>query len=167
VTAPPQAALSRRWPPWLAWGFRVALGVIFIVAALPKVARPDQFAWSIAHYHLLPDRWINLTAIVLPWIELLCGAMLVLGLAIRANLLLIVGMLAVFIAAIASAMVRNLDISCGCFAPGPEAASITRWTLYWDIIWLLMGVAALIWDRERLSLAALWARGTRPRRGHA
>jgi len=146
--------LSRRLlGPYLAWAFRVALGVIFIVAALPKIMRPDLFAWSIAYYRMVPDNMINLMAIALPWIELVCGVALIVGVAIRPNLLVIAAMLAIFIVAISLAISRDLDISCGCFSTGSEkAASMTRWTLYWDIIWLAMSVHALVFDRGWLSL---------------
>ena len=138
--------------PWLAWLFRVALGLVFVVASLDKVADPDRFAVSIANYHILPQGLINLTAICLPWVELLAGLLLLLGLWIRPNLLLIEGMLALFVAAILSALHRDLDISCGCFSTDPNAHSMTRWTLYWDIIWLGMGLHALVLDNGLLSI---------------
>jgi len=156
TTADRVAAWRRVGPP-LAWAFRVALGVIFIVAAAPKLAQPDAFAWSIAHYRLVPDELINALAICLPWIELTAGVALVLGVAIRANLALVAAMLAVFIGAIGSAMARDLDISCGCFATGANAAAMTHATLTWDIIWLAMTLFALRFDRGLFSVAS-WRR---------
>jgi putative oxidoreductase len=142
--------------PYLAMAFRVALGVIFIVAAWPKIAEPAKFAENIANYHLLPDDLINAMAICLPWIELICGAALVLGLNVRANLIVINAMLVVFIIAISMAIARGLDISCGCFSVATEKTqTMTRWTLYWDIIWLAMGVHAMIFYRPLLSLKKL------------
>jgi len=104
---------------------------------------------------------VNAIAICLPWIELCCGALLVLGVGVRANLLVVNGMLAAFIVAIVSALHRHLDISCGCFSTDASAHSMTRWTLYWDIIWLAMGLHAMIFDRGLLSLPAAF----RPARG--
>ena len=50
-------------------------------------------------------------------------------------------------------------VSCGCFSQATDAAaSMTRWTLYWDIAWLAMGIHAIIFDRALLSLAALLRR---------
>lgn len=145
--------LGRLLGPYLGWAFRVALGVVFIFAAAPKIADPLGFAKSIANYHLVPDALINAMAITLPWIELCCGLALVLGLSPRANLLAVEALLLVFIVAIVSAMSRGLDISCGCFSTATaESASMTRWTLTWDIIWLAMGLHALIFDRPLLSL---------------
>jgi len=147
--------------PWLAWLFRVALGLVFIVASLDKVAHPGRFAVSIANYHLVPQAAINLMAITLPWVELLCGALLVLGLWHRAGLLLVLAMLGVFITAITIALQRDLDISCGCFTTDPAAHGMTRWTLYWDIIWFAMGLHALSLDRGLLSIKRLLRRTKR------
>jgi putative oxidoreductase len=155
-------SLTRRLlGPYLAWLFRVALGVIFIVASLDKIAHPEAFAASISHYRIVPLAAINVMAICLPWIEICCGVMLVLGLGVRACLLAIDGMLVVFIAAILWALHRKLDISCGCFTTDASAHHMTRWTLTWDIIWLAMGIHALILDRQLLSLRALWRRRAR------
>jgi len=143
---------------WLAWVFRVALGVVFIVASLDKVAHPDQFAVSIANYHLVPHALINLMAICLPWVELLTGACLVLGLWTRPGLLVIDALLAVFIVAIIVALRRDLDISCGCFSTDPAAHGMTRWTLYWDIMWLGMGLHAMAFDAGLLSVTSLFRR---------
>jgi len=147
--------LRRLLGPQLAWLFRVVLGLVFIVASLDKVAHPDRFAVSIANYHLVPQDLINLMAICLPWIELVAGLCLVLGLWGRANLLLVDAMLALFIVAILLALHRDLDISCGCFSTDPSAHGMTRWTLYWDIIWLAMGLHALVLDRALLSVGSL------------
>jgi uncharacterized membrane protein YphA (DoxX/SURF4 family) len=142
----------------LAWVFRVTLGVVFIVASLDKIAHPEAFAAGIANYHMVPLGLINLMAICLPWIEVVCGLLLVLGLWTRANLLVVNALLVVFIVAIVSALRRGLDISCGCFTTDPGAHAMTRWTLYWDIIWLGMGLHAMVLDRNLLSVTRLLRR---------
>ena len=148
--------LKRFFGPYLAALFRVALGVIFVVASWDKIADPLAFAHTIANYHLLPLSLINLLAICLPWVELVCGFALILGLASRSNLLAIGGMLLMFIAAIGSALWRKLDISCGCFSTGNvAAATMTRWTLYWDVIWLMMAIHAFRFDRGVGAISSL------------
>jgi uncharacterized membrane protein YphA (DoxX/SURF4 family) len=149
----------RRWlGPYLALPFRVALGVVFVVASLDKIAHPLAFAASISHYRLVPHELVNAMAICLPWIEIVCGAALCLGLGVRANALVACALLAVFIAAIVSALARGLDINCGCFSTDPGAQRMTRWTLAWDVIWLAMGVHALLCDRGVGALESLWRR---------
>lgn len=142
--------------PYLAVVFRLTLGVVFVVASLDKLSDPGAFARSIANYRILPHSTVNLLAICLPWVEVLCGLTLTLGLFTRASLLVVDGLLAVFIVAIVSALRRDLDIACGCFTSDPGAHGMTRWTLYWDIAWLAMGLHALVLDRGLLALPGLW-----------
>ncbi|NTV35047.1 MAG: DoxX family membrane protein, partial [Deltaproteobacteria bacterium] len=64
---------------------RVALGAVFIVASLDKIENPEAFATTIANYRFLPYKFINGMAIVLPWLEIITGTLLVLGIWARAN----------------------------------------------------------------------------------
>ena len=102
---------------------RIALGVIFIYAALIKIADPVGFAGSVAAYQILPYFASYFAAAVLPFTELACGLLLVLGYRVRSGTLIIAGMNLVFMAALASAIVRGLDIDCGCFKQGGEKTS--------------------------------------------
>src|ERR1700694_1020035 len=65
--------------PWLTLRVQIALGVIFVVAALPKIVDPPSFAHMIYNYRLVPAALNNLMALVMPWIELLAGLALILG----------------------------------------------------------------------------------------
>ena len=134
--------------PLLLLFLRVALGLVFIVASIDKIQNPDQFAGAIANYRLLPYEFIHGAAIVLPWIEVVTGSLLLLGIWTRANALLTSSMLLIFIFAIGQALWRNLDISCGCFTAAAGADKMTRWTLYWDIIWLFWGILLLLFGRD-------------------
>jgi len=57
-------------------------------------------------------------------LELLCGLSLILGLYPRGSELLITAMLVGFTLLIASALLRGLDISCGCFSQDPIVSKI-------------------------------------------
>lgn len=103
---------------------RVVLGVLFIAASVDKVSDPTAFAVSIEGYKLLPHNAALVAATVLPWMELICGVLLVLGVFHRGAGLLLFGLLVVFTVAVVSALVRGLDISCGCFTQDPTAARI-------------------------------------------
>ena len=48
------------------------------------------------------------------------GIMLILGIRLKANAIISAGLLIVFIVAVASAMIRGLDINCGCSSVHPE-----------------------------------------------
>ena len=58
---------------WLAIRVQLALGAIFVAAALPKIIDPPSFAHMIFNYRLVPGPLVNLMALTMPWIELLCG----------------------------------------------------------------------------------------------
>jgi uncharacterized membrane protein YphA (DoxX/SURF4 family) len=103
---------------------RVILGVLFIVASIDKVSDPAAFAVSVESYKLLSHNAALVVATVLPWMELICGVLLVLGVLHRGAGLLLFGLLVVFTVAVVSALVRGLDISCGCFTQDPNAAKI-------------------------------------------
>jgi len=134
---------------------RVALGAVFIVASLDKIQNPEAFATTIANYRLLPYKSINGIAIVLPWLEVITGVLLVLGVWVRANTTIVWGLLLAFSIVICQALARGLDISCGCFSTNPVAERMSLWTLIWDFIWLCWGSLIWVFDRGHFSVLNL------------
>jgi len=49
---------------WLSTRVAIALGLFFVVAALPKLADPPSFAHMIYNYRLAPGSLVNLAALV-------------------------------------------------------------------------------------------------------
>lgn len=94
---------------------RCLVGGAFLLAGALKIADPAKFAQDVANYRLAPPEWINLVAILLPWIEVTTGFFLLAGVWVRAAALVIVGLSSVFLAVILSALARGLNIECGCF----------------------------------------------------
>lgn len=138
--------------PLLVSALRVALGAVFIVASLDKIQNPEAFATTIANYRLLPYKSINGIAIALPWLEVVTGILLVLGIWIKASTMIVWGLLLAFSIAISQALARGLDISCGCFTLNPVAESMSLWTLIWDLLWLCWGILVWVFDDGRYSL---------------
>jgi putative oxidoreductase len=142
---------------WVAW--------IFLEAGWPKILDPKAFALSIATYQILPLHLINLMAIVLPWLELLCAVGLILGLFTRASALTVIGLCGLFIVAIVLAIRKDIQMtSCGCFAAEAEAAMKT---LTYDYVWRDLRYAAaalyvLLLDDGRIGLTGLLRRLRRP-----
>jgi uncharacterized membrane protein YphA (DoxX/SURF4 family) len=101
--------------PWLIRLCRVAVGVVFVAAALAKIGDPAAFATQVHHFHLAPLVSENAIAVLLPWVELLTGLALVLGIRARSGAWLAAGFMAAFTLAVASAMARHLNFECGCF----------------------------------------------------
>jgi len=96
---------------------RILLGALFLVASLEKIERPWDFGRAIYAYSILVGPFaylISPAAIVMPALEFVCGALLVINLKVRQAALAILAMNVVFIAAIVSVIARGLDIECGC-----------------------------------------------------
>jgi putative oxidoreductase len=110
--------------PWLSLLARLVVGSAFIAASIDKIADPASFAASIGYYRLVPHGVALTIATILPWLELLCGVAVLAGVTVRTSSALSFLMLAVFTAAVASAVARGLDISCGCFTQDPAAGKI-------------------------------------------
>jgi len=91
------------------------LGVLFITAAISKVANPTVFLGDLFAYRLpLPEVLLRATVIVLPWLELLCGLLLFANLWSDAVSVIVLGLCLVFLVCTGQAWARGLDISCGC-----------------------------------------------------
>jgi putative oxidoreductase len=128
---------------------QLALAAIFTAAAIPKILDPPAFAHMIYNYKLAPGWAINVLAISLPWVELLAGLALILGVWKREAAALIGLMLLAFIAAVGINLARGHAIDCGCFdvreAGKTEAQRLAdmRWVIARDVGMLLM-VAQLL-----------------------
>ncbi len=128
---------------------RLWVGVIFLAAAWHKILYPAKFALSIATYQILPLEYINLLAIVLPWLEIIAAITLISGLWTRASALVMVGMNVMFIVALSLAIKSQTQMtSCGCFSADAEAAMKTiGWDyVYRDIQYLAAMVYVALFD---------------------
>jgi uncharacterized membrane protein YphA (DoxX/SURF4 family) len=103
---------------------RIFLGALFVVASLDKISDPQAFAQSILQYKVIGSTLALGTATILPPLELLCGLSLILGLYPRGCTLITSVMLIVFTVMVSSALLRGLDISCGCFSQDPQVSKI-------------------------------------------
>jgi putative oxidoreductase len=128
---------------------RLILGSIFIVASYDKITNPEQFAIDIDNYRILPFYVVNFFGVLVPWCEFFCGLLLITGIYWRTSAMIIGFMLLFFIGFLASAMIRGLDIDCGCFGTG---TSVSIWRIVEDVIFLTL---ALFVYRHRQSCAAL------------
>jgi uncharacterized membrane protein YphA (DoxX/SURF4 family) len=83
-------------------GARILLGAVFAHLGLVKALDPVGFLKLVRQFDLIPTPFLlNFTAAVLPWLEVLCGTLLVIGFRIRAAALLVAILLGGFTAAVA------------------------------------------------------------------
>jgi len=97
--------------------FRWLIGLLFIVSGGEKLIGPYQnFLFVVQNYQFLPPLFEELVARLFPWIELILGIFLLLGLWTRQALFGILLMFGGFMTIVGQAIVRDLPITeCGCF----------------------------------------------------
>lgn len=95
---------------------RIVLGFVFIYAGIGKIAEPNVFAKEIMNYRLLTEIIAKAVAIILPWLELFIGFLLLFGVKTKTASIISSGLLIIFTFGVLSAMIRGLNINCGCFS---------------------------------------------------
>ena len=106
-------------------GAQVVLGLLFLFAALAKIVDPSSLAKEVHNFRLVPFWSEHLVAMTLPWVELMAGLALVLGIRARAGAWLTGLLLLAFTFGVALAMARGLNFECGCF--GTAAGTRVGW----------------------------------------
>lgn len=82
---------------WLAVPARWFLGGLFIYMGLSKALHPVEFLKLVHQYHLTDTpALLNFIAATLPWFEVLCGLLLLSGVAVRGAALVVLLMLVPF-----------------------------------------------------------------------
>ena len=94
---------------------RVGLAAVYMIAAVPKIIDPWDFARAIRNFRIVPLDAVPTLAVALPPLEALAGLAVLTGVMARGGLVWLAGLSLAFAAGIVSAMIRGLDIDCGCF----------------------------------------------------
>jgi uncharacterized membrane protein YphA (DoxX/SURF4 family) len=131
--------------------WRLIAGGLLFYASLDKIKNPDDFFFAIKAYKMLPLFTIGPFAWLMPRVELVFGAFLVLGLAMRASAPVCGGLYAVFTVAIVQALLRGLNLQdCGCgIIPGEP---VSWFLVLRDLILLAMCAFAFFAHSDRLTL---------------
>ena len=112
--------------PWTIRIAQIAIGIVFVVAALAKIPDIHAFAKQVGAYEIFPVAPQNLIAMVMPWIEVIAGLALIVGVRARAGAVVALMSMVAFTVMVAWAWGKGLSIDCGCFGTaipkpvGPE-----------------------------------------------
>jgi len=135
---------------WIELAARWVLGLTFIYASYHKIFAPADFAKIVYGYDLFPNDALNLIAIILPFIELIAGLALILGIYPRSAVLIINGMLTAFIIVLSINLIRGHEFNCGCFsAKDAGYFSSSESTIVRDIIYFLFGLQIFLFSGIR------------------
>ena len=121
--------------PWLGLAARLVVGGVWLYAGAIKLPDPAQSVAAVRAYQAAPVRLVAPVGQLLPVVEVVIGAMLVLGLLTRGAAVVSAVLLVVFIVGIVSVWVRGIEIDCGCFGGGgydPDATSKYPWEIARD-----------------------------------
>jgi uncharacterized membrane protein YphA (DoxX/SURF4 family) len=116
---------------------RTLVGGVFLLAGLAKLKAPSsRFLNAILGYDLLAKPMATILARGLPWLEIVAGGLLLVGLWTRIVALLGTGLLLVFSSAVAISLLRGKDQACGCFH------SLTP--VQWQLVYRNVGLMGLL-----------------------
>lgn len=105
------------FPRSLGLAARLGVGAVLVYAGSIKAAGPsEEFALIISAYQILPQDMSLTLATFLPYVEMLIGWSLILGLHLRAAAAAAGAIFAGFLLSIASLGLRSIELpNCGCF----------------------------------------------------
>ncbi|HKD16998.1 MAG TPA: MauE/DoxX family redox-associated membrane protein [Thermoanaerobaculia bacterium] len=139
---------------WLTIRVQFVLAAVFVVAGVSKILDPPGFAHEIHNYGLVPGIAVNAMALVLPWIEVVCGLALFLGIARRSSTRILGVLLVVFVIALGINLLRGHPVDCGCFGTAKvertqeERLRDMKWAIARDIGLLLLVAQSLAASRR-------------------
>jgi hypothetical protein len=135
---------------------RLILGGIFIFTGFAKINHISALISEINQYQILSIALGSIFGHVLPYLEILVGVLLVLGIILRISAGVGGLMLISFAVAKIVAMVRGLDIKvCNCF--GPAVPMLSTQSLAIDIVMLLLVIQIIVFRKELFSIPG-WMR---------
>jgi uncharacterized membrane protein YphA (DoxX/SURF4 family) len=145
--------------PRLHLALRLFIGLYFVYASLDKIADPAAFARIVYQWQVVGPIPSNLVAVPLPWVELIAGVLLILGLWTRPAAGVVAVMLIVFLVAAGFVLARGIDVdNCGC-----TSVTATEADAGWPPMWT-RGVGWYLVARNLILLAgALVLFGETPR----
>lgn len=140
---------------WVGLIARLVVGGVWLWAGLLKLPHPEESVTAVRAYQLLSPSLADGVGRVLPMLEVVVGACLVVGLLTRGVGVVSALLQLAFIIGIASVWSRGISINCGCFGDGgydPDAFSKYPWEIARDTGLLLLSVLVVWLRRTPLAL---------------
>jgi len=129
---------------------RLLIGGILIYASISKIIDPSSFAKAISNYHLVLFGLENLFAIILPWLELIVGICLILGIFLDGAAFIVILMMVIFIIAITYAILSGYSIECGCGLKPGELIGTQK--IFEDALYLILALIIIKRPNQRYEL---------------
>jgi putative oxidoreductase len=130
---------------YLALVLRIFVGYFFIYSSMSKIPYPAQFADLLASYRLIPYPLVNILAVVVPWMELITGLFIIIGLRNRATAIVIMLLYFGFIVFVGLNVIVGSPITCGCYDTVGEPVSWLK--VGKNTIWVLFALQIFFYDR--------------------
>jgi uncharacterized membrane protein YphA (DoxX/SURF4 family) len=130
---------------------RFWMGGIFTYTGIQKIIHIVKFKDIIANYEILPYWMINITAIILPWLEIWVGILIIAGIFVRACTIIQISLLLIFTATISINIARGLDFSCGCFSEANTASGMNYQHIIFNMSLVVMASLLYFLERRRFS----------------
>ncbi len=131
---------------------RLIVGGIFVYASFDKLFNQEAFSKAIYNYQFLPEFFINIFAIVIPYIELFSGLLLLAGIFKRGSSFMISVLLIMFIISLSQAYAKGLDINCACFSlENSGQKSDILWRIAEDILLLISSITIYINSKIKIN----------------
>ena len=139
----------------LEWTCSLIVAGTFLLAAVPKLFDPLSFAKAITNYRLiLPvigQAYVYPAAMFMPALEAVAALALLIPRWRRVGSLVCGALLILFIVLIAQAVIRGLNIDCGCFGTGAVSRALGQKAglekILENTLWLAM--CAFVWWRKK------------------
>ena len=140
---------------YLSFAFRIGLGVIFIISGAGKLTELAVFVDQVEGANVIPHVLARAYGTALPYVEIVIGALLILGLLSR--FAAGIGGLAAlsFIIGNSTRIHRGIYGECGCFGSIASLQFSTGEALIIDCVLLIMAIQILVHKGEFLSLDSI------------
>lgn len=109
---------GRTWMDWVGLWCRLLLGGVMLWAGVTKALNIPETQQATRAYQILPYDLANAWGAMMPFVEIVIGALLILGLMTRLSAVIGTLLMVAFIIGIVSVWARGIKIECGCFGGG-------------------------------------------------